>query len=358
MMKPVVFIAFTLNQSSVSDYFTALSNKFHFEDYHVVVFTKKQNDIKNLNTAIEICFWPSKRPTTIKDFWFAYKKMKHYKPVMAVSIFGSVNVFVLAGYLSKVRYRIAWVRTLSTQFVNQSRLLIFRKSLVYKLANQIIANSNATKEDVQSTYKVKGNKIKVLPNSVKNYNLYNNADYEDNKIIYVGRLHSSKGVDVLIKAVSELVNQNFDIHLDIIGTGIEKDNLSELTNKLNLSERIHFLGGKSKPEVLSAFKTSYCAVIPSRSEAFGFTVIEAMSVGTCVIGANNTGIKEIIINNQTGLLFETDNYQDLAAKIKSILIDEKYRNELANNGFERFLSHYETESVINRDFEYFSKLIK
>jgi len=110
------------------------------------------------------------------------------------------------------------------------------------------------------------------------------------------------------------------------------------------------LGGKTKQEVLTAFKSSYCAVIPSNSEAFGFTVIEAMSVGTCVIGANNTGIKETIIHNETGLLFETGNSSDLANKLESIFYNVELRNKLSQNGFERFLNLYETNYAVNRDF--------
>lgn len=357
MKTKTVFLSFSVGETSVSDYFISLSKKID-ENYNVVIFsdTKKPLNIL-LPASIEIKYWPSKRPTKFKDAFFLYKNIKKYKPIMTISIFGSVNIFLLIGFLCRVNHRVAWIRTLSTQF-DMKKQNIIRKSLVYRLATNIITNSIATKEDAIKVFKVKESKIKVLPNTVTNYrDSLNNSSVEKFKILYVGRLHNSKGVDVLIKAIAELVNQNFDVFLDIIGNGPEEKNLKELTNKLNISNQVSFLGGKNKIEVLNAFKKSYCAVIPSRSEAFGYTVIEAMSVGTCVVGANNTGIKEIIIHNQTGLLFETNNPHDLSLQIKTILLDERKRDNLANKGYERFLSTYETTKAIKSYMKYFSNLL-
>lgn len=358
MKKDYVFLSFSLGHSSVSDHFSELSQKL-LTNYNVIIFSDKPKpDDLIISNEINIKYWPSKRPTKFKDAYFLYKEIKKYSPVLTISLFGSVNLFILVSFLCGVKHRVAWIRTLSTQFP-QKRINIFRKSLVYKLATNIITNSNATKEDTIQVFKVKDSKITVLPNSVKNYNdLLGNIPIDKSKIVYVGRLHYSKGIDILIRAFSELINQNFDVHLDIIGNGSEKDNLLELTSKLNLSERVHFLGGKTKVEVLQAFKSCYCSVVSSRSEAFGFTVIEAMSVGTCVIGANNTGIKEIIIDNETGLLFETDNYLDLALKIKSILVDEGFRNKYALEGFKHFMNNFENTYAINRDLTFFQTLIK
>ncbi len=358
-MKPSIFIAFTYNKSSVSDYFTALSNKFYQQGYKVVVFTKQRNRIDELAAGIDINFWPSKRPTGYKDFYLAYTKMKKHKPIMTISAFGSVNIFMLASYLSNVRFRIAWIRTLSTQYFEQDRFLIFRKSLIYKLATNIITNSIATKKDTILVYRLKERNIKVLPNSVKNYHLYdNNLHFKKNKLVLVGRLDPSKGIDTLLVAVRILVDRNFVVTLEIFGSGNQERELKELVKNLKLTHHVIFVGNRPKEEVLHAFKTSHCAVVPSKSEAFGFVVIEAMSVGGCVVAANNTGIMEIVVDKQTGLLFETGNPNDLAEKIEIILSDIDYRNKLAANGYNRFLNLYETENSVNRDFTYFKNLIE
>lgn len=349
-----IFLSYTLNKSSVSDYFTALSNQFSNEGYKVVVFTKRASSNHNLGKDVIVKIWPSKRNASFRNFLLLYKTMKRVKPVMTISVFGFVTLFLITGFLLKVPNRIAWIRSISTAFpIKKWRVL--RKEIVYKFATLIVTNSEATKEDAIKTFNIKSSKIRVLPNSVKKYDEIDSNLTDKSNILYVGRLYPSKGVDVLVLAMELLIKKGYNIYLDIIGEGKLKPKLEELIQNLQLSKSINFLGLKSKPEVLKAFRKSYCSVIPSNSEAFGFTVIEAMSMSTAVIGANNTGIKEIILNNTSGLLFETGNHLDLADKIELLILNEKMRNELAQNGYQRFLDFYENEFAIERDVQFLKR---
>ncbi|WP_189342987.1 glycosyltransferase family 4 protein [Winogradskyella epiphytica] len=333
-----------------------MSNKLS-QDYKVIVIAGKIRDTKiKLNENIVVLKWPSVRPTTWKDFWFLFKLVQTYKPDLMISMFGFVNMFLIVGRLFGVKNRVAWIRTLSSQYA-QKRYKVLRKSFIYSLATTIITNSNATKIDVANFFKIPSRKITVLPNSVKDYSSTLQGVTTDNKnLLYVGRLHSSKGIDVLIRAFSQIVKKFPIMRLDIIGQGPFLNELLDLTIALGVSNHVSFLGEKNKESVLSAYKKSYCTIIPSRSEAFGFTVIEAMSTGTCVIGANNTGIKEIIIHEETGLLFETDRSDDLVNKLETLLMDESYRNFLATSGYKRFIKYYETSYAIDRDATFFKSL--
>jgi len=277
---------------------------------------------------------------------------------MTISLFGSVNINILTSYLFNVKYRIAWVRTLSTQF-DLNSYKVFRKSLVYKLATNIIANSYSTANDASSIYNINSKKIKVLNNSVKDYyDDYSDVITDINKIVYVGRLHQSKGVDVLIKAFAIIANRYMELKLIIVGNGPQKDKLEKLALSTGFKNRILFKGKKSKKKVLEEMKSSFTAIIPSYSEAFGFTVIEAMSMKTCVIGANNTGIKEIIKHKKTGLLFETGSHIDLAKKLEIIIESKDLRDRFAKNGYKRFQELYSTRSAVKRDANYFTNLIE
>jgi len=359
MHNKVVFLSFSVLNTSVSDYFLSLAELFIKNNYKVVVFsdTKKPEGLI-LPKDVLLKYWPSKRPTTFRDAKFLYKEMIFHKPVITISVFNSVNLFLLVGSLCGIKKRVAWIRTLTTQFP-QKKLLVIRKSMIYKLATKIIVNSNATKQDAIKNYKVSAKRIYVIPNSVKdNYELISKSIKINTKsIIYVGRLHYSKGVETLIKAFNLVVKASPSIKLIIIGSGPEEEHLRQLTSTLNLQEKIFFKGNMSKLAVLEAFKNSYIAVVPSITEAFGFTVIEAMSMKTLVIGANNTGIQEIIIHNKTGLLFETHNYNDLANQLKTAIESTEYRDQLAFAGYNRFLKCYETKMAVERDFVYFKKMI-
>ncbi|GGG52991.1 glycosyltransferase family 4 protein [Bizionia arctica] len=351
------FISYNIMPTSTADYFITLSNKLS-ETNKVVVIAGKIRETKiKLNKDITVLNWPSERPTSWKDFWFLIKLVRLYKPDMMISMFGFVNLFLIVGWLFRVKIRVAWIRTLSSQYA-QKKYKVIRKSLIYSLATDIITNSQATKKDVALFFKIPERKITVLPNSVKNYkNSLQKINLDSNNLLYVGRLHSSKGIDVLIQAFSQIVQKYPNLQLDIIGQGPLLNQLIDLTKSLGLIDRVSFLGEKNKETVLEAYKKSYCTIIPSNSEAFGFTVIEAMSVGTCVIGANNSGIKEIIVNEETGLLFKTGDFDALARQLERILMDVNYRNNLANAGYSRFLNCYETTHAINRDTMFFEKLL-
>lgn len=342
--------------NSTADYFITLSNKLSEDNKVVVISNKIRKTNISLNDQIIVLSWPSRRTTSWQNFWFLWDLMKTYKPGMMISMFSSVNLFLMVGWLFRIKIRVAWIRTLSSQYA-QNRYKVLRKSFIYSLATNIITNSNATKNDVASFFRIPNSKITVLPNSVKDYSdSLKKIPVSYENLLYVGRLHPSKGVDVLILAFSQLLMKFPLLHLDIIGQGEILNELIGHTELLGISKNVSFLGERNKETVLKAYKKSYCTIVPSHSEAFGFTVIEAMSVGTCVIGANNTGIKEIIKHEDTGLLFETGNPDDLVQKLENVMLDVDYRNSLAQAGYQRFIDCYENSVAIKRDSEFFKSL--
>jgi len=343
--------------NSTADYFITLSNRLSEHGKVVIVTSKIRKTNVALDTSIIVLKWPTKRPSTWKGFWFLCKLVREYKPDIMISMFSFVNLFLIVGWLYRIKIRVAWIRTLSSQYA-QKRYKVVRKSFVYSLATDIITNSKATKNDVINFFNIPEPKVSVLPNSVKDYSeslQLHKLKTNTESLLYVGRLHPSKGVDILIHSFSKLLKNFPNLHLSIIGSGPMLNELVGLTASLGLSKDISFLGQKDKICILEAYKMSFCTVIPSHSEAFGFTVIEAMSVGTCVVGANNTGIKEIIIHEETGLLFETGNSDDLTLQLGRILDDKDLRNNLARNGYQRFFNKYENTYAINRDSEFFKR---
>tara|TARA_R100000789_G_scaffold98096_1_gene101512 strand:- start:1162 stop:1512 length:351 start_codon:yes stop_codon:yes gene_type:complete len=104
-----VFIAFTLKNSSVAEFFVSLANKLS-KTHHVIIFTyaTEAHDLL-LDESISILEWPSRRPTKFADFRFLVKNIREYKPKILIASFGAVNLFILAGFLMGVKHRVAWV---------------------------------------------------------------------------------------------------------------------------------------------------------------------------------------------------------------------------------------------------------
>lgn len=135
---------------------------------------------------------------------------------------------------------------------------------------------------------------------------------KDKYFLFFGRLSYEKGVITLLKAVKDIPG----CKLKIVGTGPKENELKEFTMTYKMNN-VEFLGYKKGTELTELVSNAYCVVIPSEwYENNPMTIIESYSVGTPVIGAKIGGIPEIIINGQTGFLFESGNFDDLKNKIQ------------------------------------------
>ena len=168
-------------------------------------------------------------------------------------------------------------------------------------------------------------------------------------ILFVGRLAEKKGVSYLIKAISLL---NKEVRLLIIGDGPLKKDLLSLTNKLNLKNKIEFLGYKTGKEKLKYFFDADLLVVPSIVTKIGDTeglpvvIMEGLASGLPIIATDVGGIKEIIKNGYNGLIIKEKNSKEIANKIKLVI---------ENNKFKRRLSINAKKSSRNYDWGYISK---
>jgi glycosyltransferase involved in cell wall biosynthesis len=140
----------------------------------------------------------------------------------------------------------------------------------------------------------------------------------------VGRFAPEKGFDVLIRAMSELPSAE----LVLFGDGEEKANLESLTERLGISERVHFAGWVSSPWDTS-FQIDVFAM-PSRREGFGITAVEAMMSRIPVVASGAGGIPEIVEHERTGLLVPPDDPKALAEAIVRLLDDPQLRERLVD----------------------------
>lgn len=340
-----IFIAFTLKESSVADFCIAVAN-YLSRNCKVVIFSHaNENHGFLISESVTVLRWPSKRPTRLKDLLFLMKQIRIFKPQILIANFAAVNIFLLGGFLSGIKHRIAWYHTLTTQ-LEYSNLRRVRKALLYRMATKLVANSQAGKVDLMKSFYVSDNKIEVLNNAVR-YPLYQSR-VDQNKIVFAGRLHQVKGIEVLIRALSTVRKEFGKVKLIIIGEDEgsgEYKKLKILERELSLEGNINFTGNRSRNFVLEEFSSAYCTVVPSFFEAFGYVVIESFSVRTPVIGSNTTGISEIIRDNVDGFLFRPGDHDHLAEKIICLLKDRSLRNRMAENCHRRFIQNYELNKI-------------
>lgn len=164
---------------------------------------------------------------------------------------------------------------------------------------------------------VSGKKIKTVYNFVEIENLKISAiNYQEEYLLYFGRLTEEKGVMMLVEAMK---NVKSEIKLKIVGAGPDHKKLEIRTEKLGLKKRVEFLGPKYGTSLKELIKGSKAVVMPSVwPENMPYSLLESMSVGKVVIAARVGGMTELIENGVNGFSFSPGNNQELSDKINDL----------------------------------------
>jgi glycosyltransferase involved in cell wall biosynthesis len=147
---------------------------------------------------------------------------------------------------------------------------------------------------------------------------------DPDSILFVGRIHETKGVDVLLHAMRLLVDHRPAVRLSLIGgsfyrqTQIQEERLMRMAEELGLARHVRFLGIQAPSQVAEAMRRSALLVLPSRRETLGAVLIEALACGIPVV-ATRCGGPEDVLTDTVGRLVETDDPSGLAEAVLTVL---------------------------------------
>ncbi|NJK64728.1 MAG: glycosyltransferase family 4 protein [Synechococcaceae cyanobacterium SM2_3_1] len=142
----------------------------------------------------------------------------------------------------------------------------------------------------------------------------------DRDLIFVGRLVSDKGVDLLLQALATLVNIGLHPSTTIVGGGPEEDNLKKMTQDLGLEGLVHFIGFLQGEELVEILNAHRILVVPSQwREPFGIVALEGIACGCAVVGSEGGGLKDAI--GPCGLTFQNGDVEGLARCLERLLRD-------------------------------------
>ncbi len=186
--------------------------------------------------------------------------------------------------------------------------------------------------------------IPLIDNFKSKYQTIINTPCTNEKyILYVGRLEEIKGVKTLLQAV-----KGTDILLKIVGSGNAQEDL-KAQKEMEGINNVQFLGFKNKSEVFELINNSSFGVCPSEwYENFPFSVGEAFLFSKPVIGANIGGIPELVIDGETGLIFEPGNIAELKNKLLQLWQDEKSTELMGKNARLHAYNLYNFETHWNK----------
>ena len=180
------------------------------------------------------------------------------------------------------------------------------------------AVSVSTADDLVSRGIPRGS-IRVIYNGVDSARLTPNPAERSKQplFVYLGRLKKYKRVDVVIRAFAGLKVP--DATLEIAGSGDYRAALERLVKSLDLGERVRFLGFVPEEQKVHLLRRAWASVLASPKEGWGISNLEAAACGTPVIAANSPGIRESVIDGETGFLVPQNDSHAMTACMRGVM---------------------------------------
>lgn len=214
------------------------------------------------------------------------------------------------------------------------------------LCHQIIAVSEKTKKDVSLLPFIK-DKIMVIYNGILDFETLSkeeariilvHKDSEKVIIFSISELHKNKGVDVALKAISLLPKETKQkIIYSVAGNGEEKTKLEKLASEFGLTEIVRFLG--FIPDAKRLLSGSDIFLLPSRTEAFPYVILEAGIAGLPIVATSVGGVPEVIHDMQNGVLIHPRNPKEIAEAIL-YLLDHKEKQKEFGEEIKKTVSNF------------------
>jgi len=172
-------------------------------------------------------------------------------------------------------------------------------------------------------------------------------------LLYVGRIHESKGLGYVVRAIKDL-----DVNLFIVGRdGGYRDELEKTVRALGLDQKVKFGGEVSGEELVKIYRSSDFFVLFSEWEGFGIVVLEAMASGLPVIVSDRGALPMLIKERETGLIAKFRDVGDLKEKINLLLKDKNLVVKIQKNGKE-FVKRFDSKKIIKQYEELYKEAVE
>jgi glycosyltransferase involved in cell wall biosynthesis len=215
--------------------------------------------------------------------------------------------------------------------VNPNVYAIERKGM--EEADQIITVSNMTRRVVIDKYGIDPKKVATVYNAVEPLKLQGKSRYRKSKgekiVTFLGRITMQKGPEYFIEAAARVLEKMNNVRFVMAGSGDMMNNMIRRAATLGISHKFHFTGFLKGNEVFRLLRMSDLYIMPSVSEPFGISPLEAMQTGVPVIVSHQSGVAEILDHAIKVNCWDIDSIADA---IHGIISYPAMSNMLARNG--------------------------
>jgi len=250
-----------------------------------------------------------------------------------------------------------WSSEESKNMVRPFHIPLF--DLAYTNSKKLVLVSDSLRTGIEALVPSASKRIMVIPNMIREDQFFPPSEPRKSDpfvFIWAGRLEHVKGVDLLLEAV-KLLRDNTDrqFFVRLAGKGSLRRELEQQARLLGVGDKVNFLGRLSREEMLKEMQVANCFVLPTRYEAFGVVLIEAMATGLPVI-ATRSGGPDTIVNQENGVLIEKDNVTELAAAMQEMMLN--IANYPAEGIRSRTLHQYGDARVMGQYNQLFLQLLE
>ncbi|MDP1802896.1 MAG: N-acetyl-alpha-D-glucosaminyl L-malate synthase BshA [Bacteroidota bacterium] len=221
-------------------------------------------------------------------------------------------------------------------------------------SNALTSVSESLKKDTLKTFKI-DNKITVIPNfiNIKEYETPHEhcvktkyAPNGEKILVHISNFRKVKRIEDVVQ-IFDRVKKEMPAKLILVGDGPEKAAIDQLCRQLNISHDVINLGKIADPKEILSVADLF--ILPSETESFGLSALEAMAMKVPVISTNSGGLPEVNINGKTGYLSDVGDVEEMSANAIKLLSDKKLFNQFKENAFAQakkfdivnILPHYE-----------------
>ena len=232
---------------------------------------------------------------------------------------------------------------------------------VFKKVSKMVALSYMEAEQ----YKAMGvpeEKIAIIPNGIdlseyanlpakRSFRKKFSVDDDKKIILYLGRIHKIKGLDILVRAYVYVVNKLGVNNVLLVIAGADDGylgELEELLGQLRIADNVLLTGPLYGKDKLEAYVDADVFILPSRYETFPNVVLEAYACSKPVIASNVYGLRDLVIDGVTGFLVEQGNVKQMAHSILSLIGDDGRAEEMGLKGKQFVKENFTIEEVVHR----------
>ena len=288
--------------------------------------------------------------------WGVGKLLKELDPDVVVGSEYNPTILLALHYCKRHKMPfVSWTDGTLFSERNFGKVQLWSRKHVIRRADSYIASSSKAKE-AQVYYGALEEKchISYLTVDVDQY-VQKPQGKGNGKILCVGSLIERKGIDLLLKALSEL-REPYDLF--IAGTGEEKESLEKLAQELKIDDKIHFLGHLNRAELLKHYADSDLFVLPTREDCFALVILEAMCSGLPIICSKYAdGAYDLLENEKNGFVIDPYDTKKFREFIQRILKDKEIQKNMRKES-EKIIEKFRFENVSKGYMEAIAECIK